>query len=152
MECNSLIGVHKISGLDELEEFSKKLAMCVAVTDVVLLRGDMGAGKTTFTQCLGKALGVQSPITSPTFTLIGEYPVVGNETISAFIHMDLYRKAHQEYLRDILRTLALRKAVVVIEWADLLDIEVRTRHWSIDIVSGEAPDDRVFHVLLHDAL
>ena len=108
----------------------------------MLLSGNLGAGKTTFTQFLGEALGVEGRITSPTYTLVGEYPVRGNADIRGLIHIDLYRTQegqksnalNNEYIHEILQGAQEHKAVIIIEWGELLSKELLTGHvWSVDI-------------------
>ncbi|EHL97976.1 hydrolase, P-loop family [Lentilactobacillus parafarraginis F0439] len=65
----------------------EKLAPLLAPRDLILLDGDLGAGKTTFTKGLGKGLGIKRPIKSPTFTIIREYQ---SGRIPLY-HMDVYR-------------------------------------------------------------
>jgi len=83
--------------------------------DLVILSGDLGAGKTFFTRALCRALGVSrdEPITSPTFTLVHEY--VGRFPIA---HADLYRlgEDEEELLRLGLRDRRGEGALVVVEW------------------------------------
>ena len=62
--------------------------------DVLLLSGDLGAGKTTFAQGFGRALGIDEPVTSPTFTLVRQYPVVRETAITTLLHADVYRLDH----------------------------------------------------------
>lgn len=82
--------------------------------DVVALDGDLGAGKTTFVQGIGQGLGVQDPITSPTFTLVGEY-----DGRLHLYHIDVYRlgEATAEALAFGLDDLLGGDGVTVIEWA-----------------------------------
>ena len=96
---------------------------------VLLLVGDLGAGKTTFTQALARAYGVARPVTSPTFTLANAYPLPGGGTLA---HFDLYRLATPEGLYDLGLEEALEGgARVVIEWperaARVLDAEAPHR-------------------------
>jgi tRNA threonylcarbamoyladenosine biosynthesis protein TsaE len=82
--------------------------------DVVLLIGDMGAGKTTFVQGLGAGLGVDEPITSPTFVLLHTY--AGHMPLH---HADLYRLDHLEEVLDLgIMELIDDGGVALIEWAD----------------------------------
>jgi tRNA threonylcarbamoyladenosine biosynthesis protein TsaE len=87
--------------------------------DVLLLRGDLGAGKTAFSQGVARALGCTQRVTSPTFTLCQVYPL-GGGPISALLHIDLYRVGHLAELDDLGVDEALADgAVALVEWGDL---------------------------------
>ncbi|HWG73061.1 MAG TPA: tRNA (adenosine(37)-N6)-threonylcarbamoyltransferase complex ATPase subunit type 1 TsaE [Acidimicrobiales bacterium] len=99
--------------------------------DVILLGGDLGAGKTTFTQGLGRALGVQDVVTSPTFTLVRSYRTSRGFTL---LHADVYRL---EQLHEII-DLALPEqlddnACAVIEWGDRATPAIGPDYLSITI-------------------
>lgn len=84
--------------------------------EVVTLNGDLGAGKTTFTQCLAKSFGITEPVTSPTFTLMNQY-LSGKIKL---YHFDMYRI---EDIDEILETglteyFGNNDAVCMIEWAE----------------------------------
>lgn len=84
--------------------------------DVIVLAGDLGAGKTTFTQGLAAALDVTAPVTSPTFTLVHEY-----EGRLPVVHIDVYRLEHLQEVHDLgFDELVGGDAVAIIEWGDLL--------------------------------
>jgi tRNA threonylcarbamoyladenosine biosynthesis protein TsaE len=94
--------------------------------DVVLLGGDLGAGKTTFAQGFGRALGITEPITSPTFTLVRQYPVgdqpvrPGVEPLRTLIHADVYRLGSLGEIVDLgLGELVEDAAVALVEWGDM---------------------------------
>jgi len=91
--------------------------------DIVVLAGEMGAGKTAFAQGFGSALGIDEPITSPTFTLVHSYdlpaPVRGLRTVH---HADLYRLDRTAEVADLaLGELAEYGGVVLVEWGDVVE-------------------------------
>jgi tRNA threonylcarbamoyladenosine biosynthesis protein TsaE len=92
--------------------------------DIIVLAGDMGAGKTAFAQGFGRALGVTGPITSPTFTLVHSYdlesgPHAGKLTLH---HADLYRLERTAEVADLaLGELAEFRGIVLVEWGDVVD-------------------------------
>ncbi len=93
--------------------------------DIIVLAGEMGAGKTAFAQGFGRALGVTDRITSPTFTLVHTYPVdtgprAGKVTLH---HADLYRLERTAEVSDLaLRELAEFAGIVLVEWGDVVDL------------------------------
>jgi tRNA threonylcarbamoyladenosine biosynthesis protein TsaE len=104
--------------VDETREFGQKLGAAITHPLAIALIGDLGSGKTAFVQGLAKGLEVPADyyITSPTFTLINEYP--GRLPL---LHVDLYRLETIRELEDIgLDELYYGRAVLAIEWADKL--------------------------------
>lgn len=91
---------------------------------LILLSGDLGAGKTTLTKGLASGLGAaqEDEVTSPTFTLVHKY-----ERGARLYHVDLYRIASSEDFETLgLEDIFDERAVVVIEWADKLDLETES--------------------------
>ena len=86
--------------------------------DIILLAGEMGAGKTAFAQGFGRELGVAEPITSPTFTLVHSYETPG----PALHHADLYRLDQLAEVTDLaLQELAEDDGIVLVEWGDVVE-------------------------------
>ncbi|MEZ4180573.1 MAG: tRNA (adenosine(37)-N6)-threonylcarbamoyltransferase complex ATPase subunit type 1 TsaE [Candidatus Doudnabacteria bacterium] len=106
--------------LSEVKEVAQNLALNLKGGEVIALNGQLGSGKTTFTQHLGKALGVVSQITSPTFVLMQEYPVSKHPTIKWLYHLDLYRLSDFTELKalDIEQIWQQPQTITIIEWAD----------------------------------
>jgi tRNA threonylcarbamoyladenosine biosynthesis protein TsaE len=113
--------------------------------DIVLLAGDLGAGKTAFAQGFGRALGVREPITSPTFALVRQYPS-GEGPIRTLIHADVYRLDHLQEIVDLgLGELVEDGGVAVVEWGDVAEPVLGSGSLTVTIVPGPAdagPDDK----------
>lgn len=111
---------------------------------IIALTGDLGSGKTAFVQGLAKGLEVSEKyyITSPTFTLINEYP--GRLPL---YHVDLYRIEHLSELEDVGLDEALRAdAVIAIEWAEKISNEMLLNHLQLrfEIISENARRINIF--------
>ncbi len=88
------------------------------VGDLIVLAGEMGAGKTAFAQGFGRALGITEAITSPTFTLVHSYPCPDGRT--TLHHADLYRLESTGDVEDLaLNELAEFDGIVLVEWGDV---------------------------------
>lgn len=97
-----------------------RLGNCLPAGSVILLEGDLGAGKTTLVQGMGEGLGIEDAIVSPTFTLINEYP----EGRIPLYHLDLYRLEPSEVevlnLESYWEGAEFPLGIVAIEWAERL--------------------------------
>jgi tRNA threonylcarbamoyladenosine biosynthesis protein TsaE len=102
---------------DAMEAFGALLAGQLRAGDLVLLNGELGAGKTTLTRGLGAALGVRGAVTSPTFVLARTHPRASGAPL---VHVDAYRLSSAVELDDL--DIDLENSIVVVEWgAGLLD-------------------------------
>ena len=87
--------------------------------DLIVLAGQMGAGKTAFAQGFARELGIHEPVTSPTYTLVHSY-TGGSTTLH---HADLYRLEHTAEVDDLaLAELLEDDAIVLVEWGDVVDL------------------------------
>lgn len=108
---------------EETRRIAAELAERLSDGDVVLLSGDLGAGKTQFAQGVADGLGVTEPVTSPTFNLVFEY---ASGRIPLY-HFDLYRLEDAQQLEDIgFYELSDESTpgIALIEWADLFPEEM----------------------------
>jgi tRNA threonylcarbamoyladenosine biosynthesis protein TsaE len=112
------------SALADTQAIAAKIALLSRAGDIIVLSGEMGAGKTAFAQGFGRALGVTEPITSPTYTLVHSYDVpksgpLGRVTLH---HADLYRLDRTAEVADLaLDELAEFDGIVLVEWGDVID-------------------------------
>lgn len=102
--------------------FARNLVAALPTGGLLLLQGELGAGKTTFVQGLAEALAVQQTITSPTFTLLNVYET-RHAIIQRLVHLDLYRLTDSSELAelDLPTWLADPATLVVIEWPERSD-------------------------------
>jgi tRNA threonylcarbamoyladenosine biosynthesis protein TsaE len=114
----------RAASLAETFEIAAAVAALCRPGDMIVLSGEMGAGKTAFAKGFGAALGVDEPITSPTFTLVHSYdiaPGLGNGA-KALHHADLYRLDRTAEVADLaLDELAEYQGIVLVEWGDVVD-------------------------------
>ncbi len=112
------------------------VAGCCRPGDVVVLAGEMGAGKTAFAQGFGKALGVDDPITSPTFTLVQSYTTPRG----LFHHADVYRLEQLNEVADLaLGELAEYRGIVLVEWGDVVSAALG-EHLEVRLEVVDVPD------------
>ena len=105
----------------DTKNFAAKLAKSLKGGEIIALEGDLGAGKTTLTQYLAKALGVKKNITSPTFVLMKIYKVeIKKYKLDRLVHVDCYRldDPQELFYLGIEEYLNKENTVVIIEWAD----------------------------------
>ncbi len=95
---------------------------------VLGLVGDLGSGKTTFTQAFAKALGVKEVVTSPTFVIEKFYPLPSGQNFRRLVHIDTYRLGQPEELARLRFNELLRdpQTLIMIEWAEKVEILLPT--------------------------
>ena len=110
-----MTGVFEVHSVEETWGLARQFATELKPGDVVCLEGDLGAGKTTFTQGLAAALGVDGRVTSPTFCLVQEH----RSGSTLLVHMDLYRLHDED---DVLaigwEDYLSEGAILVVEWPE----------------------------------
>lgn len=122
--------------LDDTRRAAERIAKKIDIGDIILLKGEMGAGKTTITKTIVKALGSDDYVTSPTFAIMNVYKAEG----MAIYHFDLYRLTKSmdldtlgldDYLYD-------SGAVILIEWPEAIENEFKDAKKISLIKDGES--------------
>jgi tRNA threonylcarbamoyladenosine biosynthesis protein TsaE len=101
---------------DAMRALGQRIARALRVGDLVLVGGELGAGKTTFAQGVGAGLGVRGPVTSPTFVIARVHPSMAGGP--PLVHVDAYRLAGWDELEDLDLEATLDQAVTVVEWGE----------------------------------
>nr|WP_211468499.1 tRNA (adenosine(37)-N6)-threonylcarbamoyltransferase complex ATPase subunit type 1 TsaE [Actinocrinis puniceicyclus] len=142
----------------DTREAGLRLGSRLRAGDLVILSGELGAGKTTFTQGLAESLGVRGPITSPTFVIARVHPSLSGGT--PLVHVDAYRLGSLAELDDLDLDASVEDSVTVVEWgegkAEVLSgerLEVRIeRTAALDAAAAQGADDvRVVEVRAYGA-
>ena len=139
-----------LADLAATENFALAVANQLQAGDVIILTGELGAGKTTFTQGLARGLGITAPITSPTFVLARHHihPADGLD----LVHVDAYRMSGEDELASLDLETALEDSVIVVEWGRgtaealtdaYLDIELQRPGAVTDELITDFSDDDV---------
>lgn len=130
------------SSAEETKQLAAAIAELTRAGDLLLLAGDLGAGKTAFTQGFGAALGVTERITSPTFTLVSQYS--GRLELN---HLDVYRLDQVDEALDLgLAEMLDEDSVTVIEWGDTIIPALPADYLEVRLRLGEGDDDRMFEI------
>jgi tRNA threonylcarbamoyladenosine biosynthesis protein TsaE len=118
---------------DETRKVGAAVAELLVPGDVVSLTGDLGAGKTAFVQGAARALGVQDPVTSPTFVLVRPYR--GDVPVH---HVDVYRLDRVQEVLDLgFEDLLDPSGVVFVEWGDAIDALLPDDHLRVEITADD---------------
>ena len=128
-------GSFEVHSVEETWALARELASELKPGDIVCLEGDLGAGKTTFTQGLAAALGVPGRVNSPTFCIVQEHQ--GGVLL---VHMDLYRLHDEADVEAIgWEDYLARGAILVVEWPDRAGnlIPPTARHLVFRLGEGE---------------
>lgn len=133
---------YELADLAETQALAARVAKQLRAGDVLILTGDLGAGKTTFTQALAKALGITAPITSPTFVLARHHNHPG-EGLN-LVHVDAYRITGADELASLDLETWLTDSVVVIEWGRGTAEDLTDSYLDIELIRpGAATDELV---------
>jgi tRNA threonylcarbamoyladenosine biosynthesis protein TsaE len=126
----------KVPTSEAMVRLGERLAKLLQRGDVILAAGDLGAGKTTLTQGIGRGLGSEGPIISPTFVLSRIHPSrIGRPTL---MHVDAYRLSTASELDDLDLDAAVADSITVVEWGQGIADSLSDDRLEIDIWTSEA--------------
>ena len=140
------------SGTDTIE-VGRKLASLLKPPQLLLLRGELGTGKTTLVKGIAQALDAADPdeVTSPTFTLIHEYEGTQHGKPVRLFHLDLYRIEGERQLETLgLDELLTDNSLVLVEWGEKFKSLLKRATGEI-VITSEGGDARKIRVTLKDA-
>ncbi len=124
---------------DETAAIGRSFAASLRPGDVVALYGTLGSGKTRFVAGVCEGLGARTHATSPTFTLINEYPA----PFGKVVHIDLYRIESEKELAELgIEEYFTDQCICLIEWADLIRGMLPPRHFEVRLSHGGADSER----------
>ncbi len=136
-------GEHKVKNIDDTYALASRIADTLSGGEILLLSGDLGAGKTTFTKGLAKALGVEDEVTSPTFTILNTYD--GDIKLN---HLDMYRVESADELEELgIEDCFDNESVTVIEWNKFEHFDAKIIEINISTISD---NERIFNVLIKE--
>ena len=129
----------EIHSLEDTKQFAQKMATCCQGKQIVItLDGDLGAGKTTWTQSFGRALGVSQTINSPTFTILKSYKQGNGQPLH---HIDAYRLEGAS--QDLGFEDCFDEGICVVEWANFIQDQLPKDHIEITIEQGDQEEERM---------
>jgi tRNA threonylcarbamoyladenosine biosynthesis protein TsaE len=114
-----------------MQELGERLADVLTAGDLVIASGDLGAGKTTLTQGIGRGLGSAEPVTSPTFVLSRIHRSANGRP--DLVHVDAYRLSGRDEIDDLDLDASMSSAVTVVEWGEGLAEALASSRLEIDI-------------------
>jgi tRNA threonylcarbamoyladenosine biosynthesis protein TsaE len=121
---------------DAMTELGRALSAALRAGDLVVLSGDLGAGKTTLTQGIGAGLGVRGAVTSPTFVIARVHPAADGRP--PLVHVDAYRLASLAELDDLDLDAGQEDSVTVVEWGLGLAEDLAAARLELDITRPRA--------------
>jgi tRNA threonylcarbamoyladenosine biosynthesis protein TsaE len=106
-----------VTSPEQMRDLGRRLAKLLRAGDLVMLNGELGAGKTTLTRGLGEGLGVRGAVTSPTFVIARVHPALGEGP--PLVHVDAYRLGGGlDEMEDLDLDVSLPDSVIVVEWGE----------------------------------
>ena len=123
---------------EETLNFGKKLGSYLRKGDIITLTGELGAGKTKFTEGILSYFNLENEISSPTFTIVNEYI---NENINIY-HFDVSRLSDSSEFYEIGGEEYFDKGICIIEWAELIEDALPSEYLKVSIIKDNLNENR----------
>ena len=127
---------------DDMRALGRKIALTLKPGDLVVLTGDLGAGKTTLVQGIADGLGASGPVLSPTFVIARVY----RDGRVPLVHVDAYRLGSQVEVDDLDLDADVAESVTVVEWGEGLVEGLSDERLVVSITRSSDADDETRHV------
>ncbi len=137
--------MQQVYALDNINKVAKVVWDAIGNRKIVALHGEMGAGKTTLVHALCQAKGVQDIVGSPTFALVNEYNLPGQEAEKIF-HIDLYRlRSEEEAMRAGIEDCFYSDHICLVEWPEKAPglFPASTCHIYLDVIDDQQRTIRI---------
>ena len=135
--------IFKSSSETETLNFAKNFASKLTNKDIIVLSGDLGSGKTKFTEGILSYFGLENEISSPTFTIINEYQ---KDDLNIF-HFDVYRLEDSSEFFEIGGEEYFEKGICIIEWGEIIEDLIPRDYIKIDFSRDlDYPDYRILNI------
>ena len=138
----------KKSNIENIEEIASFLRDIVKDGDLIIMKGNLGFGKTTFARIFAKLLKSEDIVSSPSFTLINEYDIILKNEETILRHVDLYRLSSKEELDNIgFKDKIKENGITMIEWGAKFESYFDKPYYEIEIEMTEE-DSRLYRINL----
>ena len=152
-----------LENLQDTKKFAKEFSQMIFDNhnkikegrNVILLQGDLGAGKTTFSQFLLEVLGAEGPFTSPTFVIMKKYEIKSNlkknsevKILKDIYHLDCYR-VDEESVLDLgwEEIVADKNNLILVEWPERIKKIWSEKYWLLKFTYGDNDDERIVEII-----
>lgn len=146
----SLINKEKIDfnyiskNTDDTKKLAEEIAKFLHIGDIIVLNGELGSGKTVFLTGIAKYFGIESEVSSPTFTIVNEYDISNSCPI---YHFDVYRLQDSDEFLEGIGTDYFYNGICIIEWGNIIKEILPKNTIYIDISKDNDNEDlRYFHI------
>ena len=134
--------------LDNISEYTASISKIFKNKDIIIMKGNLGYGKTTLTRHIAKNFDSENIVSSPSFTIINEYDIVFDGEESVLRHIDLYRLESYDDLYSVgLDSFIYEDGISIIEWGDKFIDFFNAPYYILEIESMH-DDERLFRLFL----